>query len=72
MSITFLADSAIGEEQCAVFIITNDGVSEPEESFTVTGAGRNFVGGQNSTQVNILDIDGKKDGCGYSAAYSVA
>ena len=60
MIITFLENSSIGLIQCADFAIADDELAETMESFTVTGSGGNFMGGQDSTQVTIQDNDGKK------------
>ena len=57
MDITFPALSAIGTEMCTSFSIVDDGVVEGVESFTVTGSGGSFVGGQDSTLVNIANND---------------
>ena len=43
---------------CTNFNITDDDIKEPAESFTVTGSGVNFVGGQNSVEI-IIEDDGK-------------
>jgi hypothetical protein len=64
MEITFPALSAINTEICASFSIVDDGVVESVESFTVTGSGGSFVGGQDSTQVDITDND-SRDGSQY-------
>ena len=60
MEITFQALSAINTEMCASFSIVDDGVVEGVESFTVTGSGGSFVGGQDSTLVNIANNDSKE------------
>ena len=59
MLITFPENSTIGTTECADFAITDDELAETMESFTVTGSGGNFVGGQDSTQVTIQDNDGE-------------
>lgn len=58
--VSFPAFSAVGTVMCANFSIIDDGIVEPLESFTVAGSGGNFVGGQDTIQVNILDSDGKE------------
>ena len=62
MSITFPENFSVGTILCAAFSITNDQFAETMESFTVTGSGGNFVGGQDSTQVTIQDNDGEAAG----------
>ena len=62
MLITFPENSTIGTTECADFAITNDELAETMESFTVTGSGGDFVGGQDSTLVTIQDNDGKAAG----------
>ena len=59
MDITFPALSAVNTVKCANFSLEDDSVVEDGESFTVTGSGGSFVGGQDSIQVNIADNDSK-------------
>ena len=57
MVLMFPAFSDLGTVECTNFSITDDNIMEPVESFSVTGVAGNFVGGQDSTQVNIEDND---------------
>lgn len=60
MMLTIPPGTAIDQMGCAGFTITDDNIVEGVEFFTVTGSGGDFVGGLNSTQVDIQDNDGKE------------
>lgn len=56
----FIVFPASSRQECVTFNIVDDNIVEDVESFTVTGSGVSFVGGQNSTQVFIVDDDSKE------------
>ena len=51
----------IGTEQCTTLRIVDDNIAESTEIFTVTATGGDFVNGQDSIQVIIVDNDGEKN-----------
>lgn len=52
-------DAPVGTIACAAFSITDDSLKEATEFFTVQATGGSFMNEEDSTQVSILDNDGK-------------